>query len=67
VNFWEYQARKTNKGRRDPLPVDDPPPISQSKLEESLEPTRIEVQEQSLSDTFIRRMRADLRKLWSKE
>jgi hypothetical protein len=63
MNFWEWQAKKL-KVHKDPDPTDTIPEI---KLEESPPlgfEEGIKVEESTVSDTFIGRLRADIRKLW---
>lgn len=77
MNFFEYQARKllpkpgrkvrpgTPSARPAPRPLSTIPVVNLDEL--AARPPPIEVEETSLSDTFVGRLRADLRKLWGKE
>jgi hypothetical protein len=60
MNFWDWQAKKLKVDVADPKPpelkVEELPPLG---FEEG-----IKVEESAVSDTFVGRMRADLRKLW---
>jgi hypothetical protein len=61
MDFFDYQAKKLKVDKPESKPTASIPEI---KLEE-LEPrTEIEVEESNPSDTFIGRIRADIKKLW---
>jgi hypothetical protein len=64
VDFFSYQARKTKADKVEPAATASIPEI---KLEQLEEKSSIEVEETTVSETFIGRLRADIRKLWGKE
>lgn len=65
MDFFNWQARKA---KVDKDPTDTTASIPELKVEElEAKPAPIEVVEQDVSETFIGRLRADIRKFWSKE
>jgi hypothetical protein len=64
VDFFSYQARKMRVDKPDAEPTASIPEIKVEELEQR--PGAIEVEESTPSDTFIGRLRADIRKLWDR-
>lgn len=65
MDFFKFQARKTKADKQDTAATAAVPEIKIEELE--ARPAPIEVVEQDVSETFIGRMRADIRKFWSKD
>jgi hypothetical protein len=67
MNFWEWQARRRKPGEArapEPDPTDTIPEIKLGEDPPLGFEQGIKVEESTVSDTFIGRMRADIRKLW---
>jgi hypothetical protein len=64
MNFWDYRAKKANIDKA----PDDSLTIPELKLEElEARPEPITVEEKPVSDTFIGKLDARIRKLWGGE